>query len=84
MSYRVVVSRAAAKDLRRLGAKTRGRLRVAMSRLADDPHSRTLKLAGRNAYRARVGPYRILVEIDDTAREVRVARIRHRRDAYRR
>jgi mRNA interferase RelE/StbE len=33
---------------------------------------------------ARRGPYRVIYEIDDAAREVRVLRIDHRADVYRR
>jgi mRNA interferase RelE/StbE len=34
-------------------------------------------------YRARVGEYRVVYEIDDENRTVRVTRIRHRSEAYR-
>jgi len=34
-------------------------------------------------WRIRVGEYRIVYEIDDTARDVRVNRVRHRREVYR-
>jgi mRNA interferase RelE/StbE len=34
-------------------------------------------------WRIRVGDYRVIYEIDDDARHVRVMFIRHRRDAYR-
>jgi len=42
------------------------------------------KLTGSDGdWRIRVGEYRVVYEIDDTAREVRVNRIRHRREVYR-
>jgi mRNA interferase RelE/StbE len=34
-------------------------------------------------YRLRVGDYRILFTIDDVAKEVRVYRLKHRKEAYR-
>jgi mRNA interferase RelE/StbE len=34
-------------------------------------------------YRLRVGAYRVVYEIDDTARLVTVLYVRHRKDAYR-
>jgi mRNA interferase RelE/StbE len=44
----------------------------------------TEKLEGSpNAYRLRVGEYRILFTIDDRTHIVTVYRIRHRREAYR-
>ena len=42
------------------------------------------KLAGsRDQWRVRVGDYRILYEISDKSREVRVYAIGHRREIYR-
>ncbi|MGH3979011.1 MAG: type II toxin-antitoxin system RelE family toxin [Pseudonocardiaceae bacterium] len=42
------------------------------------------KLAGsRSDWRIRVGEYRIIYEIDDTAKTVTVLQVEHRRDAYR-
>ncbi|MGH4014274.1 MAG: type II toxin-antitoxin system RelE family toxin [Pseudonocardiaceae bacterium] len=42
------------------------------------------KLAGsRSDWRVRIGEYRIIYEIDDTANTVTVLRVEHRRDAYR-
>jgi mRNA interferase RelE/StbE len=42
------------------------------------------KLSGReNQWRLRVGDYRIVYEIDDTAELVTVLRIAHRRQVYR-
>lgn len=55
-----------------------------MLELAEDPRGPSQKLAGDDLYRSRVGDYRIVFRIDDTIREVLVARIRHRRDPYRR
>ena len=42
------------------------------------------KLVGsRNDGRIRIGEYRIIYEIDDTAKTVTVLQVGHRRDAYR-
>lgn len=43
------------------------------------------KLKGGSGYfRVCVGDYRIIYDVDDASRLVRVARVLHRRDAYRR
>ena len=34
-------------------------------------------------YRLRVGPYRILYDIDDKVQVVTIYRVKHRREAYR-
>jgi mRNA interferase RelE/StbE len=41
------------------------------------------KLKGEeNAYRIRVGDYRIVYAIDDVIKIIEIQRIRHRKDAY--
>ena len=41
------------------------------------------KLAGRDGWRIRVGNYRVLYDIDDTAHAVMIVHVGHRRDVYR-
>jgi len=36
-----------------------------------------------NDWRIRIGDYRVIYEIDDRAKVIKVMRIRHRREAYR-
>ncbi len=47
------------------------------------PHGCTKLEGSEDEYRVRAGDYRILYVIDDKAKLVTVARVRHRRDAYR-
>jgi mRNA interferase RelE/StbE len=58
---------------------------AAIEVLAVDPrHAGAQRLAGRrDRYRVRVGSWRVLYAIDDTAREVIIHNIKHRREAYR-
>jgi mRNA-degrading endonuclease RelE of RelBE toxin-antitoxin system len=43
------------------------------------------KLTGsKNDWRIRIGDYRVLYEIDEKAKAVRIMRVRHRREVYRR
>jgi mRNA interferase RelE/StbE len=53
--------------------------------LVDDPRPRqSLKLSGADSiYRLRIGDYRVIFEIDDSAELVSIMYVRHRRDAYR-
>ena len=44
----------------------------------------SVKLAGRDDFRIRVGDYRIVYAVDDAQALVIIARIAHRRDVYRR
>jgi len=69
---------------RRLHGRLRDRIAAAIDGLADDPRpGGSVKLAGRNDYRIRVGDYRIVYAVDGDERLVLVARIAHRREVYR-
>lgn len=83
--YRVLLALAAQRDLRRLPADVHERVISAIRSLADNPRPRGCrKLAGtQNDWRIRVGDYRVVYEIADAVRVVRVNRVRHRRDVYR-
>lgn len=83
--YRVFLERAAEKQLKQFPVKLHNRIVVAIQALAKTPRpTGSRKLTGsQNDWRIRVGDYRIVYEIDDDRREVRVNRIRHRREVYR-
>jgi mRNA interferase RelE/StbE len=53
--------------------------------LADDPRPYGCrKITGsKNDWRMRVGNYRVIYEVDEKAKAVKVMRVRHRREAYR-
>jgi mRNA interferase RelE/StbE len=83
-SYRVVITRAAAKELESLQPPNRKRTAARIVALADDPRPEgSQKLSGRESYRVRQGDYRVLYAIDDAAKVVDVVKIAHRREAYR-
>ena len=83
--YRVLLERAAEKDLGRLSARLHDRVIAAIQALSKNPRpSGCRKLTGMDdAWRIRVGDYRIIYEIEDALLEVRVNRVRHRREVYR-
>lgn len=83
--YQVLLERAAERDLRRLSADVHERVIDAIKGLAANPRpAGCRKLVGsKNDWRIRVGDYRVLYEIADTIRIVRVNRVRHRREVYR-
>ena len=83
--FDVFLERAAEKDLRRLSKDVHGRVVTAIAGLAREPRpAASKKLTGsKSDWRLRVGDYRILYEIAETIRVVRVYRVRHRGDVYR-
>lgn len=84
--YRVFLERAAERDLKSLPSKLHNRVISALQKLAREPRpSGCRKLTGSDHdWRIRVGEYRVVYEIDDTAQVIRVNRVRHRREVYRR
>ena len=85
--FSVEFSPAAARDVRRLDPHVRAKLLEASAILADDPYpsgsNRIKLLVGVTPpyFRLRVGDYRIVYRIE--GRQVIVARVAHRREAYR-
>jgi mRNA interferase RelE/StbE len=85
LNYTLVIERRAQKALARIEQRDRGRIADAIRGLALDPRPRgEKKLTGRDAYRLRVGEYRILYEIEDDWLVVLVVDLGHRREIYRR
>jgi len=84
--YEVYLERAAENDLKRLPITTFHRIIPQIRILAENPRpSGCRKLTGsKNDWRIRVGDYRVLYEIDEKARAVRIMRVRHSREVYRR
>lgn len=82
--YRLEFRPAALKALRRLDQRNADRIHAALALLAHEPRPpASRKLTGRNAYRVRVGDYRIIYTIDDQGRVVVVVIVGHRSDVYR-
>ena len=83
--YRVLLERGAEKDLGKLLPEIHDRVIAAIQALARNPRPPGCrKLAGsKSDWRIRVGDYRVVYEITDEIRVVRVNRVRHRREVYR-
>ena len=83
--YQVLIERSAEKDLKKIAAEERPKLATAMHDLANVPRpTGCRKLVGsENDWRIRVGNYRVIYEIADEVRIVRIVRVRHRKDSYR-
>lgn len=83
--YRIEVTPAAARQLRKLDRGAALRIRGAIELLAVDPRppgSRSLR--GRPGFRVRVGDYRLIYTVHDDVLLVVVLRLGHRRDVYER
>ena len=82
--YEVRVSDKARKEIDRIPAKYAAKVEAAIEALADNPRPHgSLKLQGRDAYRIRVGDYRIVYTISDRQLLVMVIEVGNRKDIYR-
>ena len=83
--YQVEVKPSVLKTLEKVDPLYKGKIRDRIRLLATDPrHNGSTKLSGeQNAYRTRVGKYRIIYEIYDSEILVSVINIDHRKDVYR-
>ena len=83
--YRVLLERGAENHLARLSSGIHDRVIASIQALATNPRPPGCrKLAGsKHDWRIRVGDYRVVYEIADQIRVVRVNRVRHRREVYR-
>lgn len=82
-TYTVTIERPARKALDRIERPTRRRIETTITALATNPRPNgCTKLTATNAYRVRVGDYRIVYTIDDTIKIVDVTNIGHRSSIY--
>ena len=82
--YKVDITRAARKNLRKLSNVAFLRIRPKLRALADNPRPPGCRkiVSEKDRYRMRIGDYRILYSIDDEQREVVIHRIAHRKEVY--
>ena len=83
--YEVLIERTAERDLQSLPHSIFNRIVPRIRALAGNPRpSGCHKLTGsRNDWRIRIGDYRVVYDIDDARKRVRIFRVRHRREVYR-
>ena len=84
MTYQVLIERPAAKSLAQITSPHRERITEAIRALADNPRPPgAKKLSGRDAWRIRVGTYRVIYEISDKEIRILVIVVGPRQDVYR-
>ncbi|MGQ9647331.1 MAG: type II toxin-antitoxin system RelE family toxin [Thermodesulfobacteriota bacterium] len=73
-------------NVRRLPGSIFHRIIPQIKTLAENPRpSGCRKITGsKNDWRIRIGDYRLIYEVDERAKAVRIMRVRHRREVYRR
>ena len=83
MKYTVLIERYAQKQIMKLDRKVIPLIKTAIAGLADNPRPYGYKkLKGEDAYRIRVGDYRVIYEIEDDKIIITVVSVGHREDIY--
>ncbi len=83
MKYQVFIERYAVKQILKLDKNAIPLVKSAIAGLAENPRPFGYKkLKGEEAFRIRVGSYRIIYEIDDNKIMISVVSVGHRKDIY--
>ncbi len=82
---KVYLTPSAQKDLDRLPDKVALRITFLIKSLENDPYpAGSKKLTGwGKTYRARLGDYRVIYEIDPNQKSIIITRVKHRKEVYR-
>jgi mRNA interferase RelE/StbE len=81
--YKVKLSNKAVKELDKIDFQMVKKLFDKMKTLGDNPKPiGSIKLKGENAYRIRLGNYRIIYEVIEHSKQVLIYKVAHRKDVY--
>jgi len=83
VKYRLVYTRRATRDIRKLEGKVKKRIGDTLLRYSEDPFKYADKITDPRlgSYRFRIGQYRVIFDLEGT--NIVVLRVGHRRDIYR-
>ena len=83
MIYSINITRRAQKVLSKLPADIQKKIVSNIRKLSKEPFSNLCKkLSGRNAWRIRIGSYRVIYEVNKEELSIIIILIGHRKDIY--
>jgi mRNA interferase RelE/StbE len=83
MPYQIIIERTARKEIQKINHADQALIIEAIQNLSNEPRPHGCKkLKGREAWRIRVGDYRVIYEIQDNLLVITVIHAGHRRDIY--
>ena len=84
MIYQLLIEKSAQNPLSKIPSSHQDRIINGISKLSAQPRPAGVKkLSGREAWRIRIGSYRVIYEINDDKLTVLVVTLGHRKDIYR-
>lgn len=82
LKYFLKIQKNAKKSLLKISEPFQSKIIDKIYNLENNPYLDTKKLIGREAYRIRIGNYRVIYEINDNELIIIVVSIGHRKDVY--
>ena len=82
MTYGILFSDSALKQLKKLEINVQERIISTLERIRIRPHAYVTKLVGDPGYRLRVGEYRVIMDIDDGNLVILILKVGHRKKIY--
>ncbi|MCJ2519791.1 MAG: type II toxin-antitoxin system RelE/ParE family toxin [Candidatus Thermoplasmatota archaeon] len=83
MPFQVEFSRLAADKFEKLAGDTQERLAKKLQQVAERPRRYLSRLRGVDAFKIRVGDYRVIVDVDWESKTIYILTVGHRRTIYR-
>ena len=83
LAFRVEFSQLAASKFRKLDKAVRNRIATKLRQVAEDPGHHLTRLSSVEAYKLRVGDYRVIIDADWSGKILYVVTLGHRSTAYR-
>ena len=82
MSYQILYTKRAVKDIRKLDSVAKKRLKKQIEKLAQNPFKFAVRLKDKRLgeYRFRIGNYRVIFDIDKN--KLIILRVAHRKEVY--
>ena len=82
MTYEIIFSDKALKQLEKLERKLQERIIAVLERIRIRPENYVTKLVGDPGYKLRVGDYRVIMDIDNKRLKILVLKVGHRKNIY--
>lgn len=82
MTYEIIFSDQALRQLKKLEKTVQERIIAALERIRIRPQAYVTKLVGDPGYKLRVGDYRIIMDIDNRKLTILVLKAGHRKNIY--
>ena len=82
MTYEILFSAKATKQLTKMEKSVQERIVAVLERARTRPDAHIIKLVGDPGYKLRVGDYRVIVDIDIENLQILVLKVGHRKSVY--